>query len=348
MSTKSFNFQNNSFDLLRYFSAFSVMFLHYTYYAITESGQKIEILRTIRRMTEFFPGVVILFSLSGFLIAASRERSKNNKEYFSKRVFRLYPELWVCTLVNFGVLIIFAREYLDGSILTWLITQVFGIANTPECLTGFATGSVNGALWTIFTEVQLYVVLGFAFPFLKRIKIVGWTVILAAAAVMNVCCSYFANQLGGVVSKIIERTFFPYAIWFVIGVFCYQYKECIVSILRKYLLLFIIVFILNQRLGLCTVGYYEDIVTGLTLPFITIGVAYFLPAIRIKCDLSYGIFLYHWIIINIMVHLNMFQSISWQWCGIIFLGMTLAVAWLSWYVVGRNVRKITDKFLCRL
>jgi len=273
------------------------------------------------------------------------ERSKNNKEYFFKRVFRLYPELWICTLVNLGVLMILAREYLDGSILIWLITQIVGIANTPKCLTGFATGSVNGALWTIFTEVQLYAVLGLAFPFFKRIKRVGWTVVLATAAAVNVFCSYFANQMGGVVSKVIERIFFPYTIWFVIGVFCYQYKGQIIPLLKKYLWVFAFVFVINQKMNFCMIGYYEDIITGLTLPFITIGLAYILPTIRIKCDLSYGIFLYHWIIINIMVHLNMFKSVSWQLCGIIFIGTTLVAAWLSWYVVGRNVRKITGKFL---
>ena len=43
----------------------------------------------------FFPGVVILFSMSGFLVSASIERSKNKKEFFAKRVLRMYPELWV-------------------------------------------------------------------------------------------------------------------------------------------------------------------------------------------------------------------------------------------------------------
>lgn len=44
----------------------------------------------------FFSGVVVLFAMSGFLIAASLERSKDRKEFFIKRVLRMYPELWVC------------------------------------------------------------------------------------------------------------------------------------------------------------------------------------------------------------------------------------------------------------
>jgi len=345
MNTKSFNFQKNAFDLIRYAAAFSVMFLHYTYYAIIESGQNIEFLRGIRRITEFFPGVVILFSLSGFLISASFERCENKKEYFVKRVFRLYPELWVCTLVNLVMLLVWAREYLDGSIVVWLVTQIIGIANTPSCLDSFATGSVNGALWTIFTEVQLYVMLGIFYLFLKKLKRNGWGLVLSGAAVINLLCNYLANHMEAAVGKIIERTFLPYAIWFLIGIFCYQKKEKIIPFLKKYLWLLILIFVINQKFNFCSAGYYEDIVTGITLPFITIGLAYTLPKIKIKCDLSYGIFLYHWIIINIMVHLNLFKSRSWILCGIIFIGTTLSAAWLSWYVVGKNIRKITEKFL---
>lgn len=84
--------------------------------------------------------------MSGFLIAASFERSKNKKEFYTKRVLRMYPELWVCTIVNLMVVCLLAFKSLDKSIFVWLGTQVFGIAYTPDCLKNFATGSVNGAL----------------------------------------------------------------------------------------------------------------------------------------------------------------------------------------------------------
>ena len=87
--------KNNAFDVLRYFSVFSVMLLHYTYYAITMSEQTIDFLRVIRRITEFFPGVVILFSLSGFLISASFERCKTKKEFVKKKSISLIPGIVV-------------------------------------------------------------------------------------------------------------------------------------------------------------------------------------------------------------------------------------------------------------
>ena len=152
---QAFCFQDNAFDLIRYWAAICVMFLHYTGYALHLSAENSSFLHILRWVVSFFPGVVVLFSMSGFLIAASYERSKNRKDFFVKRILRMYPELWVCTIVNLIVVCIFAYKLLDKSIIIWLVTQIFGIANTPSCLNNFATGSINGALWTIFTEMQL-------------------------------------------------------------------------------------------------------------------------------------------------------------------------------------------------
>lgn len=332
--------EKNSFDIIRYFSAFSVMFLHYTYYAITLSDDNVEALRLLRRITEFFPGVIILFAMSGFLISASFERCHTKKEFFLKRVFRLYPELWVCTLVNFFVIVMLYGKHLDGSIIIWLLTQIPGIANTPSCLDGFATGSVNGVLWTIFTEVQLYIFLGITYNWLKKLKNLGWSVILLGSVALNLGCRYVADYMGGSVAAIIERTFFPYLLWFIIGTFCYVKREKMIPILKKYLWVIFLIFAANKLLKICEYGYYEDIITGLTLPLITIGAAYALPKIRIKIDLTYGIFLYHWIVINVMMHFDIFMKLPWPVCFIIFVAITMLLAWASWYWVGRGIKVI--------
>ena len=39
MDNQKFNLKQNSFDILKYWAAFSVMFLHYTYYAFREAEQ---------------------------------------------------------------------------------------------------------------------------------------------------------------------------------------------------------------------------------------------------------------------------------------------------------------------
>ena len=164
-------------------------------------------------------------------------------------------------------------------------------------------------------------------------KVRGWTLLVVGSIILNVTCDCIADYADGVLPKMIERIFVPYFLWFIIGVFCYQKREYVIPILKKYLWILFLIFIVNQVGGLCSYGYYEDILTGILLPFITIGLAYTLPAKRLKRDLSYGMFLYHWIVINIMVHLQLFVLLSWSICMIIFVAVTILLAWLSGTIV---------------
>lgn len=94
------DFYNNGFDLIRYWAAISVMLGHFAWRAQAFTNTPIKAMDTMVSIMHFFPGVVLLFAISGFLVTASLERSKSKKEYMLKRVVRLYPELWVCTIVN--------------------------------------------------------------------------------------------------------------------------------------------------------------------------------------------------------------------------------------------------------
>lgn len=268
---QAFRFQDNAFDLIRYWAAICVMFLHYTGYALHLSAENLSFMHILRWVVSFFPGVVVLFSMSGFLIAASYERSKNRKDFFVKRILRMYPELWVCTIVNLIVVCIFAYKLLDKSIIIWLVTQIFGIANTPSCLNNFATGSINGALWTIFTEMQLYIVLGLSYNWLKKLSLKKWIILLAFLSVCNIGADFVTSTVGGVSVKIIERIFLTYAVWFFIGVFCYVKREQLVPMLKHSIPMLVVIYVFNRCLPINIPGYYANILVGILLPLIVMG-----------------------------------------------------------------------------
>lgn len=266
-----FIFENNAFDLIRYFAAFCVMFGHFVWKYKEYVQDSSPVVNAMGSITTFFPGVVILFSISGFLVSASYERSENPKEFFRKRVLRMYPELWVCTMVNLLVVCVLASELLDKSIIIWLFTQVFGIANTPSCLVTFATGSINGALWTIFTEVQLYIILGFFYSKLKKLDNKKWMALLLVLAVCNVTFDFLSDNMGGVAAKIIERFFLTYALWFFIGVFCYVNREKLIPKLKVTVPLLLLMYIIAKVIPVDIPGYYSNIAIGVLLPLIVIG-----------------------------------------------------------------------------
>lgn len=318
--------EKNGFDILRYVAAVSVMLLHYSGYSMIFSDQAMDVMNVFRRSALLFPGVVILFTMSGFLVSASFERAKTRKEFFRRRFRRIYPELWICTLVNLIVVSVLVPERLDRSMIVWLATQIFGIANTPACLKTFATGSINGVLWTVFTEVQLYFVLGIAYPFLQKRKNGFWTVLLTALAVLNLVCGMLAQEAGGIAAKLIERSMLPYALWFFIGVFCYLRRQRMLPLLKKAFVPLLVLYFLSGSLIGELPGYYTNIVTSVFLPFIVIGGGYFLPEIRLKADLSYGMFLYHWIILNIIIWFDLMNRLVWYRTLILFAAATLIAA----------------------
>lgn len=343
-------YENNGFDLLRYTAALSVMMLHYSSYCMIFSQnltvRASTVMSKVRHIGLLFPGVVILFTMSGFLVAASFERAETRKEFFLRRALRIYPELWICTIINLAVVCILVPELLDRGMILWLVTQIFGIANTPACLKALPTGSINGTLWTIFTEVQLYVVLGIIYPFLQRMKEKHWTVFLSLLAVMNLVCAVLARDVNGILEKLTERIFVPYALWFFIGVFCYQKRQRMLPVLKRAFWPLLIIYLIIETVNMQMPGYYTDIVTSVMIPFMVIGCAYCLPKIRLKHDFSYGMFLYHWIILNIIVHFDLMNRMPWYVGLFVFITGTMAASVISWalrYRCNRGIKRIEGK-----
>ncbi len=335
----SVTFEKNSFDILRYYAAFAVMLLHFTGYFLMLADGANTVIKGIRAAVLFFPGVVVLFTISGFLIAASYEKCESRKEFGKKRILRLFPELWVCTALNLLVLSLLAWRKFDSSMIIWLITQVFGIANTPDCLKDFATGSVNGALWTIFVELQLYVVTMVLYPYLKKLSVKLWMVVLAVALLINLGAGFIAPVAPGIVQKLLERTFLPYGLWFFAGMFCYCQRDKILPVLKKLSPVLLILYVICYRIDVLEFGYYCNVATSILCPFIVIGLAYLLPAFRIRIDLTYGMFLYHWIVLNVLVHFAMMKQLHFITTLLLFIGVTLLLAWFSTRFVGIKIKK---------
>ena len=333
-------FENNGFDIIRYLAAFLVMMLHYAGYMLMLTDKITNVMQWARQIALLFPGVVILFALSGFLVSASFEKAKTRKEFLKKRARRIYPELWICTIVNLAVVSILVPKLLDKSIFLWLAAQIVGIAYTPSGLKEFATGSINGTLWTVFTEVQLYLVLAFVYPFLKKMKNSLWAVLFVLLAAANLVCEA-AGSNGGVTAKLIERSFIPYALWFFIGVFCYLKRQRVLPCLKKLFLPLLAVYLFLNILPVQLPGYYTNIGISILLPLLVIGGGYCLPKLRLHCDLSYGLFLYHWIVLNGIVHFDLMNKLPWMACLIFFIVLSFLLAWFSWRIGNIIGNKIT-------
>ena len=228
---------------------------------------------------------------------------------------------------------------LQSSIIKWIAIQGVGMAYTPDCLKEYATGRINGAMWTISVTIQFYVIIWFAYKFLKKLNIRQWGILLLLMGVINIAFDVINSSIVTIAS----RTIVPYMLWFGIGVFTYTHRNKVVPLLKKICIpliaIYITFYIFNQVHPLGIPGFYCSIVGGVLLPLITISVGYRLN-IKINRDYTYGLYLYHWVVLNCMVQIRAFERTNWFICILGFVLFTFLLAVISQMVVGKIIQTI--------
>ncbi|MCQ2497544.1 MAG: acyltransferase [Lachnospiraceae bacterium] len=344
---------SNCFDYLRYYASIAVILLHGTGYAyLTIEGIDFKAINHLNSIASLFPGVVILFSISGFVCVLSYEG--NSEGFLKRRIKRIYPHLWLSMIINLVVISITLGgiSWADGSLLEWIGIQGLGVAFTPSCLKEFATGSINGALWTIMVQLQFYVILVVFYKQMVKWSMSFWiTIILPFAILLNVGANYISIRFSGL-EKVIERSFVPYLIWFLLGVFCGLFYEQIKEYKTKILL--ICAFLLGMLLFLSNTdkniinlivkyGYYEGVIKSvlcsLIVIMIGIGALGFLPKKRIKTDISYEMFLYHWIVLNVLVYFDTYNKVGWICTLVLLYLFSILLAYIAHKMVSVVARK---------
>ena len=329
--------RNNAFDAVRIVAAVFVMLLHFTgLYRIYGMGGELN--EGIRAVVDFFTPVVLFFSISGYLTAASCERTKSTKEYFRKRLFRIYPELWVSAFANMLMLVVLARDRLDKSFIVWIGTQVLGLAYTPGCLKEFASGSANGVLWTVAVLLQLYVLIRVFYRQLRNLTTGQWLILIAALEAVNLLCyKVTGGSAYGTAGKIIERLCIPYMVWFAVGAMLY-FKGKNILTRKGAAAIFAVCFgvrILTIVFKLPDPGYYSGCIKGLCSAFAAVAAAYMLPPVTVRKDITYGLYLNQWMILNLLIYTKLMGSSSYFLPLAVYLAATVLISIFTRFAAGR-------------
>lgn len=190
-------FQNN-YDFLRVFAALCIIYAHS--FGLLGLGNE-EGVRTLTRgrFGAAFIGLILFFSISGFLIAKSALQSTSFLNYLWKRFLRIQPLLIVVCLLSIFILGLFysslpPSEYFSTP-QTWsYLRNVFPVFGVQFSLPGvfeqnpFDQG-VNGSLWTLIVEERLYLVICLLFLF--RTKPVRYFLLL----ILTLNLLYLINHL---------------------------------------------------------------------------------------------------------------------------------------------------------
>jgi peptidoglycan/LPS O-acetylase OafA/YrhL len=343
---KTFSFRINNFDLIRLIAAAQVMIVHgYNHFELTGG-------KAIMQIITAFPGVPIFFGISGFLIAASFDKNRELKGYFVNRVLRIYPALWVCFLVSLTVVYL-SNNFpgINSEFVFWTINQIsVGQFYNPEFLRDFGVGVINGSLWTIPVELQFYLVLPLVYLFLD--KLISWKSVLALLLILIAVNQYYIVQKYSSISlpiKLLGVTVLPYLYMFLIGVLMQRNLWFV----RKYLarnfvpilLLYVATGLALSWFGLKTQGNYLNPVSATMLVLLTISAAYTkeeaLNRVLGGVDISYGVYIYHMLVVNVLVQYSQLaKSVEF----VIMIISTTVLAYLSWTFVEKPALGLKRKF----
>ncbi len=141
-----------------------------------------------------FFGVQLFFVISGFVICRTLEASSNIREFFIRRLIRLWPTLLVCSVITYVFVKIFDRahfiEFFHVSIWSFVPTLTF---TTPDLWNYFLPelnfSYVDGVYWSLFVEVIFYLLSAVIFFRDPKSFLRNWLIFVAITYILRVATS---------------------------------------------------------------------------------------------------------------------------------------------------------------
>jgi len=343
--------RHNNFDLIRLLAAYQVVAMH--------SGEHLQI--AVPGVLTFFPGVPIFFIVSGFLVTASLAHCGSLAQYARNRVLRIYPALWAMTAVTLLLLAAFGQIG-AGTPKIRLLAYVLGQCTIFQIVDGglgmfrsWGTGAVNGALWTIATELQFYVCLPLMFMLANRFPRRRLWVLLALA-VASVALYQLElpawtdltrdhSTRGSLALTVLYTSLPTHLFGFMIGMFAYLKLPALLPLVRGRFIYWALVYgafvmLMIQVFDLAGWALEKNVVAMLAQRLLLAGLilsaAFSAEGLTHKLlrgnDISYGVYVYHMLVINSLIQLGYYGA--WPH-GLAAATITALVAFASWRCVER-------------
>jgi peptidoglycan/LPS O-acetylase OafA/YrhL len=315
----------NNFNLLRLVFALFVVVYHLVVLSAATGWSHLE--APLSLLAEI--GVQGFFVLSGFLVYASLDRSASIGLYAEKRFRRLYPAYAVVVIVCAAAGYAFSAEaranpLAVGEYLGWNL--VFANFMAPELPGVFANNpmtEINGALWTLKIEVMFYLVLPVLAWLLRVFGRAHWMLMIAIYAGAE-AWRYLLADMGQVE---LARQLPGQMSFFITGMALYRLS---LAGTRMHIAGLAGAVLLTASLLVDVLEPARALGLGLAAIWIASGWPRLPDAARFG-DLSYGVYIVHFPIIQTVVALGLFAA-PWTGAGL-SLAAALVAALLLWYLV---------------
>lgn len=325
------NRQANNFDLIRSIFAIVVVIAHIAAFSQLE---------VFLRLEEIFnPKVAVdgFFIVSGFLIFMSFERSSSLASYIKKRSTRILPGyiavIVICAVAFSLISSVSFKQYFNLAFLKYIFFNLLTLNFLQPTLPGvFETNriqAVNFPLWTIKVEIMFYITVPFiAYILGKTNKFLAIGAIYLLSILYSTAIMQLSGRLDASTIVQLEQQLPGQMAFFISGALLYYYFNKFRQNILLFLPLAVLVIILHNH------AFNIYLLYPLALAAIVIYFALifkYLGNFGKYGDFSYGIYIWHFPILQLLDHYKMFDNPSLA-IPLSFISIFF-VAFLSWHLI---------------
>lgn len=324
----------NNFDLIRLLLASVVFAAH------TAELSRLPLLAPLRGFLNSSVAIDGFFIISGFLIFASYENSSSLRRYFEKRARRILPAYFAVVLIcAFGLSLVSSlpmEAYFSAQWWRYLAANLsmmnFLQAELPGVFQGQPVRAVNGALWTLKIELMFYLCApALAWLLARGGKLYMIIAIYALALIYAYAMSVLAHRTGEELFIALRHQLPAQLAFFMAGGLLFYYFNEFKTHATRYLLLALCGMFVYRMFD----WYWLYPISLAVLVIYAGSVFSYLGNWGRYGDLSYGVYIWHFPIIQLFVYLGWLHAPAY----IVLPGLLLAVfgvAFVSWHVIEKR------------
>ncbi|MEM8673261.1 MAG: acyltransferase [Cyanobacteria bacterium P01_G01_bin.67] len=320
--------RKNNFDLIRLLAALIVLIGHTGYVSQNEAFLDFSRIFSSKVAVDSF------FIISGFLIFRSFENSSSLGSYIKKRVKRIVPGYAAVIIISafalYFVSSVSFTEYFNLEFVKYIVfnltTLNFLQPDLPGVFETHPVPMVNTSLWTIKVEVMFYIVVPFiAYILRKTNKVWAIAAIYLSSILYSTVIVQLVERLNSPSLMILEHQLPGQLAFFMSGALLYYFYDQFHH--HAHTFLAIAALIITVHNFATEIYFLYPIALGVVVIYFCLIFKY-LGNFSKHGDFSYGIYIWHLPIMQVIYHFNLFEQ---PWLGALLSYLCVfLVSYISW------------------
>jgi peptidoglycan/LPS O-acetylase OafA/YrhL len=287
------------------------------------------------------------FIISGFLVTKSFYSTNSIKNFFQKRIKRIFPAyIFVIFFCAFGFSFLsentFSEYFSSPNFWKYLAANLTFLNFLQPELPGIFTNNhynlVNASLWTLKIEIIFYLLIPVIALLIKNKKIIWiYSIIYIFSFVFSLLMIWLYEENGNKIFLTLNRQFLGQYRFFISGAFLLFYFDKLMKNMKFFAPISIIIFFVRQFFQNPIIDFLYPISFAVIIIFLAYNFK-FLNNFGKFGDFSYGMYLFHFPVIQVIISLGIHkQNPIFALLSAIFIVGILSFA--SWHLLEKKFLK---------